>query len=187
LSGGQGRRMQGQDKGWCRYQDQAFIQLVLQQLQQQVKQVDALKFTLLISANRNIQDYQALDELIEVVRDQREGFCGPLAGIEAAMNLPANAEVSRWITYPVDSLEVPKNYLRIMAEIEPEKIGYLVQNGRKHFAHLSLPASQKTSISRYLDRGERSIKGWLQHSGEAQKIEFLDHQSTILNMNSELG
>lgn len=176
--------MGGQDKGWCLYHEQPFIQIVLQQLQQQIEQNDSKKFNVVISANRNFQDYQTLDQNIDVVTDEREGFCGPLAGIEAAMKSPLNSDVSRWITYPVDSLEVPEGYIKSMSEVDSEQIGFLIHNGKKHFAHLSIPASQKTDISTYLDRGERSIKGWLLGSGCDQEIEFLDHQATIMNINT---
>lgn len=175
--------MGGQDKGWCLYHNQAFIKVVLQQLQQQIKQIDSLKFKLIISANRNLADYQQLDTDVEVVSDERQGFCGPLAGIEAVMKSDFNTEVSRWITYPVDSLEVPEGYLKAMSALNSKKIGYVVQAGKKHFAHLSIPASQQAVISSYLDREKRSIKGWLIESGLTQEIEFLDYQTTILNIN----
>jgi len=186
LSGGQGRRMGGQDKGWCLYQNQPFVEIVLHQLQLQIEQLGSTQFTVVISANRNLDKYQRLDKNVSVVTDVRSEFCGPLAGIEAAMRAFKDADITRWITYPVDSLEVPKDYIETMLSVEPQQVGYLQQNGKKHFAHLTIPNTHLASLSHYLDRGERSIKGWLHNFDCVQEVECLEHPNTLLNLNSEL-
>jgi len=207
LSGGQGLRMGGQDKGWCVYKDTTFIESVLQQLQNQMVQQSEYRFKLFISANRNLTDYKALVGKVEKVGekskyfgeaicDEREGYCGPLSGIESVMRFQQNKcqlgddcqEIDRWITYPVDSPDVPSDYIELMLRLNSdsltsEKIGYLEQNGRKHFAHLSVPSSQQAGISNYLEGGQRSIKGWLAQSGVAQAVLLETDSTSILNIN----
>ena len=187
LSGGQGRRMGGQDKGWCCYRETTYIEAVLNQLQSQIACEPALAFKLFISANRNITDYKELG--YEVICDERADFCGPLSGIESVIRFhqetDSNQEINRWLTYPVDSPEVPDRYIALMLNLEPSQIGYLEQDGRKHFAHLSIPSSQQSLISEQLDCGQRAIKGWLAKSGLSCSVMLNPQSHAVLNLNEE--
>jgi molybdopterin-guanine dinucleotide biosynthesis protein A len=184
LSGGKGTRAGGKDKGWCEYQGKPFIKTVLSQLQQQVKQLcDShpnyqIEFT--ISANRNLADYRQLG--VEVITDQRTGFCGPLAGIESVINKYRNGQIDRWVVYPVDSVEVPTDYLLKMLQLDKSQTGYLVQKQQAHYAHLSISKNNQSTLSNYLDTGGRSIKGWLKES-RALPVNFMDGE-VLKNINS---
>lgn len=76
LAGGKATRMGGLDKGWVEWRGVPLIQHVLNRLLPQVNDV-------VISANRSLQQYQALGHL--VVTDQNDDFAGPLAGIAAGL------------------------------------------------------------------------------------------------------
>lgn len=76
LAGGQGSRMGGVDKGWVEWQGLPLIQHVIRRLAPQVDD-------LVISANRSLEQYQALEH--PVVADHLPDFSGPLAGIAAAL------------------------------------------------------------------------------------------------------
>ena len=186
LAGGKGQRMGGQDKGWCLQNNESFIEKVLRQIQQQAEQLKPLKVIIVISANRNIKDYLRLG--FPVITDIRSGFCGPLAGVEAAMCAPALSHVSRWITWPVDSLKVPENYLLKMS-VPIQKVCFLKQHQRSHYAHLSIPNDFKGALSSYLDAQQYSIKGWLRSLSKdcdnVSEIEFSE-QDLILNCNQAL-
>ena len=106
LAGGEGRRMHGMDKGWCRFSNgESFVETVMSQLEQLGQYNEGKRVKLVISANRNLQAYQSLGKA--VVPDIRSGFHGPLAGIESVMSAFQHASISRWCTWPVDSVTVP--------------------------------------------------------------------------------
>ncbi len=160
LAGGEGRRMHGMDKGWCRFSNgESFVEAVMSQLEQLGQYNEGNQVKLVISANRNLQAYQSLGKA--VVPDIRSGFHGPLAGIESVMSAFQHASISRWCTWPVDSVTVPYEALQRLVAMDDGKIGYLADAHRQHFAHLSIPSSFRASISGYLNGGEGSIKGWL--------------------------
>lgn len=202
LSGGKGRRIAGQDKGWCEYQNTSFIEQVVEQLQVQLQaqlKIQLKPFSneasgcsqcslpLFISANRFLEKYQSLG--FPVIADHRSGFLGPLSGIESVMRVAGNLSkptISRWITYPVDSPKVPTDYLQRMAAVGQDKIGVLKHCGRWQFAYLSIPAALQSSLTAYLDSGARSIKGWLFQAELAPCIEEVDCEGLdgeLLNLN----
>jgi len=82
LAGGQGRRMspdgQGLDKGLQALRGRPMVGYAIERLAPQVG-------TLLINANRNLPRYRAFG--YPVVRDEIEGFAGPLAGLHCAMRV----------------------------------------------------------------------------------------------------
>jgi len=158
LAGGEGKRMGGQDKGWCQYNGQPFIEKVLQQLTQQAEQLNC-PVQIVISANRNLEKYCALG--YPVISDLREGFNGPLAGIEAALTYGQEHNIQQWISCPVDCLQLPPNYLSLM-QLKHSAIQILQIDGRQHFAHMAIRKEVREDLHAYLDRGKRSIKGWLQ-------------------------
>lgn len=160
LSGGKGARAGGKDKGWCLYDGNPLIKIVIEQLEQQLQKIAEIDFKLVISANRNLADYEKLG--YAVVSDERTDYCGPLAGIESVLKKHQQENIARWLVYPVDSALVPDNYISLMLSIAKTKTGYLQQGQQKHFAHLSIDATQQPIISNYLDKNQRSIKGWLQ-------------------------
>ncbi|MDG4813460.1 NTP transferase domain-containing protein [Hydrogenovibrio sp. 3SP14C1] len=182
LAGGEGRRMGGQDKGWCVQNNKTFIEIALQQIQRQTTMLDQA-VTIVISANRNLPDYLSLGH--PVFSDIRSGYCGPLAGIEAVMFEPSLSHINRWITWPVDSLNVPDDYLLNMLASE-SKVSFIKQHRRAHYAHLSLSKELKNSLSSYLDSKHNSIKGWLQrfsrYGGRVHEIDMSFH-APITNCN----
>ena len=76
LAGGQGKRMGGIDKGLQLFQGKPMIAHVLERLAKQAG-------TILISANRHIDRYQAYG--YPVLPDSMSGFPGPLAGFLAGL------------------------------------------------------------------------------------------------------
>jgi len=182
LAGGEGRRMGGQDKGWCIQNNKTFIEIALQQIQRQAMILDQTVM-IAISANRNLSDYLSLGH--PVLPDIRPGYCGPLAGIEAAMSEPSLSHINRWITWPVDSLNVPDDYLLNML-VSKSEVSFIKQHRRAHYAHLSLSKELKNSLSSYLDSKHHSIKGWLEsfscNGGRVNEVD-MSYQSPITNYN----
>lgn len=183
LAGGEGRRVGGQDKGWCLYQGKPYVEHVIEQIQNQTVALEN-EVKIVISANRNLQRYRELG--FPVLTDKRGGqgdFQGPLAAIETAMNYGAINGIEHWISWPVDSIGALPNYLHHAAQnfVKPcqqsaglehgassgvvekiqSRLHVLQIENKTHFAHLSFSSAHVSSLNNYLSAGDRSIKGWL--------------------------
>lgn len=156
LAGGQGKRMGGQDKGWCDDAGKPFIQRTLETIQQSPL---ADQLQIVISANRNLNRYRQFG--FPVISDLREGYCGPLAGLEAALHFGAQNTITRWITWPIDSLALDEDYIDLMSDISNDQTAVLSINGKAQFAHLSMTIEKLPSLTHYLDSDKRSIRGWI--------------------------
>ncbi len=158
LAGGQGRRIGGGDKGWVLYNGVPMVKQLLETLQRQLRSLSQ-EIQIVISANRNIQAYQSLG--VPVVVDKRSGYQGPLAGIEAVLSTSEFSDIDRWVVCPVDSPNLPERFIERMLQVEADETVYLNHLNRDHYAHLSISNQHKDLLSQNLDRGNRSIKGWL--------------------------
>ena len=76
LAGGEGRRVNGQDKGLVLYKGKPLIEHVVEAISPQVDDI-------VISANRNLDSYQQYAD--KVVNDDQSDYMGPLAGINACL------------------------------------------------------------------------------------------------------
>lgn len=76
LSGGQGTRLAGLDKGLVKLNKIPLVQHLINRIQPQVSEI-------IISANRNLNVYNDLG--FSVYEDDISGFAGPLAGIVKAL------------------------------------------------------------------------------------------------------
>ncbi len=83
LAGGQGRRMNYEDKGLLGWKGRMLIEYVIDTLQPQLNK-------LVISANQHHDQYQQFN--YPVISDQIENFQGPLAGIYSAMQYCSEAD-----------------------------------------------------------------------------------------------
>jgi len=108
-----------------------------------------------------------------------------LAGIETALSHPGLTDIERWIICPVDSPELPTDYLQIMSNLDPNQIAFLQDAQRSHFAHLSLPATKAKSLSKYLNSGKRSIKGYLSSCEDVTAVESSISGFSLRNCNTE--
>ena len=152
LAGGRARRFDGKDKGWLEYRGTPLVHhalIALGDCQQ-----------LVISANRNIEAYAELQ--VPVVSDQREGFEGPLSGIESVMlSYPADW----YYVLPCDVLGTPAHWrdtLLARARVVGSpwvgtRAGERVQPLLGVWSRELLP-----QISAFLDAGGRRVMEFLQ-------------------------
>ena len=98
LAGGKGKRVGGQDKGLLPYKNKTLVKHV-------IDAVEPLANEIIISANRNIKNYEAYG--YRVVPDTDNNYQGPLAGLAAALPYCRNKKI--FITpcdMPLLSIEV---------------------------------------------------------------------------------
>lgn len=162
LAGGQGRRMGGQDKGLAVHAGKCLVDRVIERMAPQVDE-------LLISANRNLELYAARG--YPVVTDALPGFQGPLAGILAGLN----AATHDWmLTIPCDIPYLPLNLASRLAGGASGRVAVFARDAeRDHPAILLLNKACLPELIDYLEKGERSIKGFLKKL-DAGSVGFSD-------------
>lgn len=147
LAGGEGRRMDGQDKGWIEFKGQPLIQHVLARLQPQVA-------SCIISANRNIERYQALG--VPVVCDA-EVYLGPLAGIAHALT---SIETDYGLVIPTDAPLLPIDLAERLWQVLPAKLVICHDGERLQPLFGLYHRSLAPSIKAYLESGQRQLTRW---------------------------
>ena len=87
LAGGEGKRMDGSDKGLVLYKDMPLIESVIEKIKLQVDDI-------IISANRNMVRYERFGYPVitdsSLIGNDKRQYNGPLAGIAAALSACAN-------------------------------------------------------------------------------------------------
>lgn len=151
LAGGRGGRMGGRDKGWIEYGGQALVQRQLDALRAPFDQV-------LVSANRNLDAYRALG--VQVVEDRWAGHHGPLAGIASLLE----ATRQPWLlTVPVDSVDLPGDYVQRMAAFQSgERLHVVVAEDDDGLQPLfaRYPAALAAHAVNSFEAGVRSVRDW---------------------------
>ena len=103
LAGGEGRRVDGRDKGLIDFKGKPLVQHVIDAVKPQADEI-------IISANRNIKMYGEYG--YKIVTDTCEDFQGPLAGIAAALPFCKND----WtLIVPCDMPFLPTNLIETLS------------------------------------------------------------------------
>ncbi|CBL46431.1 hypothetical protein HDN1F_28480 [gamma proteobacterium HdN1] len=197
LAGGQGARMGGQDKGWVQFQGKPLIQHVLERLLPQTS-------TLLIVANRNLAQYQALATAqsrtaggsvtavatkIDVVSDQLTGFQGPLAGIQTALQ---RIDTPCALVVATDAPFVPRDLLTqligrssLATSLHTQQLHHpvLVHDGEREQPLFGIyPANLGNPLTHYLLEGHRRLIQWCKDH-DAEWVDFSDQRAAFTNFN----
>lgn len=147
LSGGQGRRMGGIDKGLVPWQGRPLAAWVADQLRPQVSQ-------LLISCNRNEARYAEWADAL--VGDQQQDYCGPLAGIREGLRA---MRASHLLVAPCDLPAIDQALLHGLlkqAGEHPEQIAVVRQGEGLQPLLCVVPAALQAAIEAAWQAGERS-------------------------------
>jgi molybdenum cofactor guanylyltransferase len=173
LSGGQGRRAGGADKGLLPWKDSTQIETLLKVLRPQVDR-------LIISANRNLERYRELADI--VVSDDLADYQGPLAGVAAALAL---VETNIALVVPCDCPNPPADLAsRLLRALEDgqHQLVYAHDGTRAQYLFCALRKNSLESLRHYLAEGGRSVKGW--HLGISYGVvDFSDCPESFANHN----
>ena len=174
LCGGQGRRMQGQDKGWVEISGKPMIERVIERFKPQVDEI-------YINANRNISRYQKFN--LTIVEDVIGGYQGPLAGILSGM---AISESDFIICVPCDCPFFPLDMVARMMQVQTSSDADIVSVNdgvRTHPVFALIKTDLKSSLEDYLNSGQRKIDRWyVQHN--YQLLEYPGKQHCFDNINT---
>lgn len=149
LCGGAGRRLDGADKPLLASGGRAMLDEVLERLAPQVS-------TILISANRHLEDYTRRGW--PVLRDATPDR-GPLEGVLAA----ARAATTEWLLVcPGDAPRLPRTLGADLAVAVGHADAACARDGeRAHPLHLLVRTARARTLHAWLDAGGRSALAWL--------------------------
>jgi len=172
LAGGEGRRVDGNDKGLVTLASRPLIAHVCGALCDQVGEI-------LICANRNHDKYAGYGE---VIADLIPGFKGPLAGIAAALSRCATL----WLlTLPVDGPDLPGDLaVRLLAAVTTVNASAAVAHdgARRQPLFALYRADLASNAAQALQRG-LGPSGWQREIG-AIEVDFSDQPHAFANLNT---
>ncbi|CAA0087386.1 Molybdenum cofactor guanylyltransferase [Zhongshania aliphaticivorans] len=173
LAGGEGRRMQGRDKGLITWNQRPLIEYALETIPSDIAHT-------LISCNRNIANYQ---DYGETVQDSGELFQGPLAGIHAAMQRTTTPYI---MVIPCDTPLAPKNILlHLITTLNASNadICYVDDGERKQYLFALIRTNLLFSLNEYLSSGNRQVHRWYKQNNYVE-ANLHGQQLAFKNVNS---
>ena len=174
LAGGEGKRMDGIDKGLANYNGQPLIKGLIDKLQSQVDDI-------VISANRNIDQYKSFG--YPVVTDtqlndttNKQNYNGPLAGIASALPICTHEQV---FIIACDMPLISKTVVaRLVANLKNDdgktepNIVIAEVNNKLQLAML-INKNLLTSIENSLNNNQLKLMQWVQ-ANQAKPIAFAE-------------
>lgn len=174
LAGGQGSRMGGQDKGLVPYRGRPLVDHVIERITPQVDE-------LLISANRNLDDYARRG--YPILPDVLPDFPGPLAGVLAGLQAASHEWV---LVVPCDMPQLPDDLaVRLQAASRGFAVVIADDGMRIHPAVMLVHTSLAQVLAAYLASGKRSVHGFQESVGFA-KARFDPAEMVNINRLDEL-
>lgn len=174
LAGGQGRRMDGADKGLLKLDNTAFAERLAALFRPHCSR-------LLISCNRNADTYRRMADVS--FEDREAGFPGPLQGLESAR---PHLDTPWLLVTPCDTPCLDTRYITRMTDglnSDPAPMRVAHDGHRLQNLHLLVHRRDLDVLHEYLERGERSVWGWLETAGYVP-VDFSDCPELFTNVNT---
>lgn len=172
LAGGRARRMQGRDKALLHLRGEPLLTHLIRNLR---PQTDALA----LSSNAAAGTYSRYD--FPVLPDCLPGFLGPLAGIHAGLN---QYPLDYLVTVAVDLPFLPKDLVARLRTGLSEKPCTYVSDGARHALALMWRPGMAKPVEDYLQRGERSLRGYLAVHGQPVHFNLPQDRGLFININT---
>ncbi|MDC9714991.1 MAG: molybdenum cofactor guanylyltransferase MobA [Gammaproteobacteria bacterium] len=173
LAGGRSSRMSGEDKGLILLNNEPMIDCVAKTVKGGVNR-------LLISANRNAEQYQ---EYGEVITDALDDFQGPLAGILQAIQ---NANTEYLLIFPCDAPLLNKVVIgRLLSAMDSSAVDICVADDgvRIHPTIAIIKTKLEQNLSDFLASGQRKLGVWIEQNNFL-KVDFSDYPEVFANLNT---
>ncbi len=173
LAGGQGRRVDEQDKGLIDFSGKKLVEHVIDSLAVQTQDI-------VIVANRNIDTYTSFG--FPVISDRIQGFQGPLAGIDAAFSVMGSSFL---LCVPCDSPFIPNDVINrfIRAATGNNPIVVASDGKRLHPVICLLHRSVWSDIENRLTQGKLRLMDWIESAGY-DIADFSDCSNALQNLNT---
>jgi len=177
LAGGQGARMNGQDKGLVALRGEPMVAHVARRLAPQVSR-------LIISANRHLDLYARYGEVVRDGEADLGAWQGPLLGIAAGLSA---AQQEAWLVVaPCDTPFLPTDLAARLvraAESANAPMAYAMAGGQRHSACMALRTSLLPDLLAYLRAGDRKVGLWQARTGAVEAC-FDDAPDAFMNVNT---
>lgn len=177
LAGGRGSRMGGVDKGLQAFRGAPMALHVMMRLAPQVG-------TLMINANQNLAPYEAFG--VPVWPDELQGFAGPLAGLQTALN---HCETEYLVSAPCDSPFLPPDLVARLGDALAKQNADLavavtgeVGQRQPHPVFCLMKGSLLPHLTLFLQEGGRKIDAWYASLAVAE-VHFAD-ENAFRNINT---
>ncbi|MDH3759808.1 MAG: molybdenum cofactor guanylyltransferase [Gammaproteobacteria bacterium] len=174
LAGGQGRRMNGQDKGLLEFNGETLIAILLRELERQA-------VATVINANRNLDRYRAYGP--PVISDRLLDYQGPLAGFASAMDFVDSDFI---LTLPCDGPLIADDYVARFIDSQKQSgasICVAFDGERLQPVHALMRTDLLASLNQFLDSGDRKIDRWYALH-DYQRTDFSDCAGMFRNINT---
>lgn len=171
LCGGQGARLNGQDKPLLRLGNRQIIDFILAALVEQVGRV-------LISCSRNVALYEAKGHQVIVDSDVARG---PLAGLCESFQF---VETEWVMTVPGDSPFLASDLVSVLST-DATRQGVAVPDSGEHRQnlYLLLNATARDDLCHFYDDGGKAVKYWLNHR-QVKSTDMANQASSFFNVNT---
>lgn len=164
LAGGEGRRVDRKDKGLLRLDDKPLIQHVIDTISSQVDE-------LIISANRNIDEYNAYG--YRVVPDTVDTYRGPMAGIAAALPLCSNEWV---LIVPCDMPALPGDLVKRLSIATDHSDICIAESGDRLQLVFLINRKLLPSLEHSLKSNQLKLMSWVrQQNPTIIRFDTVDH------------
>lgn len=166
--------MDGKDKGLVELANRPLIEYVIDAIKPQVE-------TILLNANRNQEQYSRYG--YPVISDTLADYQGPLAGFMCALK---SATTSHIVTLPCDGPFLPDDLVeRLIFTLTDNnaEIAIAHDGDRMQPVYSLIPTALSSSLSAFLESGERKIDLWYKQHRVAL-ADFSDCPETFRNINT---
>ena len=171
LAGGQGSRMNHEDKAWVSHLGKPLILHVLERITTYVDQI-------VISRNSDNQAYETLG--YKCVSDLYADYQGPLAGIASCA---PGVDTEFTLVVPCDTPSLPSDLVeRLSSRISGTDIVVASHAGKIEPLIFLARTETLDSIPAYLSTQRRSVMGWLE-SNEYREARFENDSRAFENIN----
>ncbi len=169
LAGGEGKRVDGQDKGLINYKNKPLIQHVINRVSPQVDEI-------IISANRNIKEYKEYN--YPVISDSSKHYRGPMAGIAAAL---AHCNNDWVLVVPCDMPLLPTDIIKNLSVGIKDNDLCIAESNQQLQLVLLLKKNLHQSIAQHLQDDQLRLMQWVKL--QRSKIIKIPFSETLKNFN----
>ena len=181
MIGGKSSRLGGGIKSLIKINNKKIFDIILERIQPQIDK---------IIVNSNIEDAEISKYKFPIIKDVKQGYLGPLAGIHAGMQwLNKNKPEVDWLlTLPGDTPFIPLNLVSCFKEKinQDSKIILAKSNDKIHPIIGAWHTSLLKSLNEHLESGTRKILEW----AENHPLEFLEFNEKdydpFFNINTQI-
>ena len=155
MIGGKSSRMGGGIKSLLEFNNKNIFDRILEKLKPQIDK---------IIINTNLNEEKFAKYQLPIIKDLKEGYLGPLAGIHSAMSWSIEhiPEVEWLITLPGDTPFIPHDLISKFQNKISKNLKIILAQSNKH-THPIIGAwhiSLFMSLDRHLNKGTRKILTW---------------------------